>query len=160
MLQLLNNDVLLWGLLSCGIAQFLKIFVDLFKNRQLRFSILFETGGMPSSHSSLVTATAAGIGWKLGFDDPLFTLSVAIAFIVMYDASGIRRSAGIQAKQINFLSENSKNNKNFNRLKEELGHTKLEVLVGSLLGPLIALPGIIYFGSPIQIAYKLQNLLA
>ena len=71
---------------------------------------MFETGGMPSSHSALITGAASGIGCELGFDSPVFALSVAIAFIVMYDASGVRKSAGIQAAEINKISRNEKDN--------------------------------------------------
>ena len=66
---------------------------------------MFETGGMPSSHSALITGATSGIGFELGFDSSIFALSVAIALIVMYDASGVRKSAGIQAAEINKLSK-------------------------------------------------------
>ena len=66
---------------------------------------MFETGGMPSSHSALITGATSGIGYELGFDSSIFALSVAVALIVMYDASGVRKSAGIQAAEINKLSK-------------------------------------------------------
>jgi len=114
--------------------------------------VLIETGGMPSSHSALVTGTASGIGLQLGFDDPMFALASTIAFIVMYDASGIRRSAGLTAAKVNQLSKVNSNELTTEiNLKESLGHTKIEVLVGSLLGPTIALPGIIFVGSPMHV---------
>ena len=114
--------------------------------------MLIETGGMPSSHSALVTGTAAGVGLQLGFDDPLFALASTIAFVVMYDASGIRRSAGLIAAQVNEISKiNSKELSSETTLKESLGHTKIEVLVGSLLGPTVALPGIFFIGSPLHL---------
>ena len=145
-----NNSVLFWSLLSCLIAQFFKVIFNFFLNGEIRFGIMFETGGMPSSHSALITGAASGIGYELGFDSPVFALSVAIALIVMYDASGVRKSAGIQAAEINNLSKKLDPKSELN-LKETLGHTKFEVLVGSLLGPLITLPGIFFLGSPIQI---------
>ena len=145
-----NNSVLFWSLLSCLIAQFFKVIFNFFLNGEIRFGIMFETGGMPSSHSALITGAASGIGFELGFDSPVFALSVAIALIVMYDASGVRKSAGIQAAEINNLSKKLDPKSEVN-LKETLGHTKFEVLVGSLLGPLITLPGIFFLGSPIQI---------
>lgn len=114
--------------------------------------MLIETGGMPSSHSALVTGTAAGVGLQIGFDDPMFALASTIAFIVMYDASGIRRSAGLTAAKVNQMSEINPNESSAgNTLKESLGHTKIEVLVGSLLGPTIALPGILFVGSPLHL---------
>ena len=145
-----NNSVLFWSILSCLIAQFFKIVFNFFSAGEIRFGIMFETGGMPSSHSALITGAASGIGCEIGFDSPVFALSVAIALIVMYDASGVRKSAGIQAAEINNLSKKLDPESEIN-LKETLGHTKVEVLVGSLLGPLITLPGIFFLGSPIQI---------
>ena len=145
-----NNTVLFWSLLSCLLAQFFKIVFNFFSTGEIRFGIMFETGGMPSSHSALITGAASGIGCELGFDSPVFALSVAIALIVMYDASGVRKSAGIQAAEINNLSKKLDPKSEVN-LKETLGHTKFEVLGGSLLGPLITLPGIFFLGSPIQI---------
>ena len=148
--ELLKNQLLFWSLLSCLIAQFLIIIFNLFSEGELRFGIVFETGGMPSSHSALISALSAGIGWELGFDNTIFALSVGISMIVMYDASGIRRSAGMQAIEINNMSRKLDKNKD-TFLKESLGHTKLEVFIGSLVGPLITLPGIVYLGSPYDI---------
>ena len=145
-----NNSVLFWSLLSCLLAQFFKIIFNFFSTGEIRFGIMFETGGMPSSHSALITGAASGIGCELGFDSPIFALSFAIALIVMCDASGVRKSAGIQAAEINNLSKKLDPKSSIN-LKETLGHTKVEVLVGSLLGPLITLPGMFFLGSPLEI---------
>ncbi len=148
----LDNAVLAWGLVACGFAQFCKLLFELIFNQSWRPSVLIETGGMPSSHSALVTGTAAGVGYQLGFDDPLFALASTMAFIVMYDASGIRRSAGLTAAKVNQMSKlNTNESSTENFLKESLGHTKLEVLVGSLFGPSIALPGIVFIGSPLHL---------
>ncbi len=149
---ILDNACLAWGLLACGLAQFSKLIIELIVNRKWRPSVLIETGGMPSSHSALVTGTTAGVGLELGFDHPAFALGSAIAFIVMYDASGIRREAGKIAEKVNLLK--AENNNEFNQvtLKENLGHTRLEVLVGSLIGPAISLPGIAFIGSPLDFA--------
>ena len=148
---ILDNAALAWGLAACGLAQLSKLFFELIFNQKWRPSVLFETGGMPSSHSALVTGTAAGVGLQLGFNDPLFALASTIAFIVMYDASGIRRSAGLTATKVNQISK-ANPDKSFaeTSLKESLGHTKTEVLVGSLLGPSVALPGIFFIGSPLD----------
>ncbi len=131
--DILDNAVLAWGLAACGFAQFSKLIFELIFKQRWRPSVLIETGGMPSSHSALVTGTAAGVGLQLGFNDPIFALASTIAFIVMYDASGIRRSAGLTAA------------------KESLGHTKIEVLVGSIFGPTVALTGIFFIGSPLHL---------
>ena len=145
-----DNSVLFWSLFSCLIAQFLKIIFNFFTTGKIRFGIMFETGGMPSSHSALITGATSGIGFQLGFDSPIFALAIAVSLIVMYDASGVRKSSGIQAAEINKLS-NKLDPKSQVDLKETLGHTKFEVMVGSLLGPLITLPGIFFIGSPLKI---------
>ncbi len=151
-IYILDNAVLAWGLAACGLAQFSKLLFELIFNQRWRPSVLIETGGMPSSHSALVTGTAAGVGLQLGFDDPVFALASTIAFIVMYDASGIRRSAGLTAAKVNQISKNNSIELSSEvTLKESLGHTKVEVLVGSLLGPIVALPGIFFIGSPLHI---------
>ena len=123
-IYILDNAVLAWGLAACGLAQFSKLLFELIFKQSWRPSVLFETGGMPSSHSALVTGTAAGVGLQLGFNDPVFALASAIAFIVMYDASGIRRSAGLTAAKVNQISKGNSNELSSDTtLKESLGHT-------------------------------------
>ena len=151
-----DNSVLFWSLLSCLIAQFFKIIFNFFSTGKIRFGIMFETGGMPSSHSALITGATSGIGFQLGFDNPIFALAIALSLIVMYDASGVRKSAGIQAAEINKLSKKL-DPKSQVVLKETLGHTKFEVIIGSLLGPLITLPGIVFIGSPLNIIDLIIN---
>ena len=153
---LLDNSVLLWSLLSCLIAQFFKIIFSFFSTGKFRFGIMFETGGMPSSHSALITGAASGIGFQQGFDSSIFAMAIAISLIVMYDASGVRKSSGIQAAELNKLSKILDPKSELN-LKETLGHTKLEVVVGSFLGPLITLPGIFFIGSPLEIFNLIIN---
>ena len=154
--ELINNKLLFWSLISCLTAQVLKIVFNFFSAGELRIKIIFETGGMPSSHSALITSLTSGLGMDLGFDDPIFALAVGISLIVMYDASGVRRSAGLNASEINKLSK-SLDEKSSSNLKETLGHSKLEVIVGSILGPLISLPGIVFFGSPSNIFHYIVN---
>ena len=152
LVNILDNAVLAWGLAACGLAQFSKLLFELIFKQRWRPSVLIETGGMPSSHSALVTGTAAGVGLQLGFNDPIFALASTIAFIVMYDASGIRRSAGLTAAKVNQISKGNSNlSSKENALKESLGHTKIEVLVGGFLGPSVALPGIFFIGSPLHL---------
>ena len=154
--ELINNKLLFWSLTSCLIAQVLKIVFNFFSAGELRVNIIFETGGMPSSHSALITSLTSGLGMDLGFDDPIFALAAGISLIVMYDASGVRRSAGLNAKEINKLSK-SFDEKSTVNLKETLGHSKIEVIVGSILGPLISLPGIFFIGSPSNIFFYIFN---
>ncbi len=155
--ELLDNSVLAWGLAACGVAQVSKLIFELVINGKWRPAVLIETGGMPSSHSALVTGTASGVGVQLGFDHPAFALATTVAFVVMYDASGIRRAAGITASRVNQLPVDNWPEQPEKPLKETLGHTRLEVFVGSLLGPAIALPGIVLLGSPLHL-FKLLGL--
>ena len=155
-LAFLNNSVLFWSLLSCLIAQFFKIIFNFFSTGKIKYRIMFETGGMPSSHSALITGATSGIGFQFGFDNPIFALAIAVSLIVMYDASGVRKSAGIQAAEINKLSKKL-DPKSQMDLKETLGHTKFEVIVGSFLGPLITLPGMVFIGSPLHILDLVLN---
>ena len=154
--ELFNNKLLFWSLISCLLAQILKIFFNFFSAGEIRYGIIFETGGMPSSHSALITSITSGLGLDLGFDTSIFALAVGVSLIVMYDASGVRRSAGLNAKEINKLSKSFDETSTLN-LKETLGHSKLEVIVGSILGPLISLPGIVFIGSPSNIFHYIFN---
>jgi hypothetical protein len=91
---------------------------------------------MPSSHSALVTATALAAGLHTGFDSPVFAVAVAMAMVVVYDATGIRRQAGMQARQINILVDELLKGHPIreHQLREVLGHTPLEAFGGVLLG--------------------------
>lgn len=149
LVALLDNGALWWGLAACGTAQFSKLVIELVVHRRWNPKVLVETGGMPSSHSALLTGTAAGLGWQQGFDSGLFALAATMCFVVLYDASHVRYSAGLTAARVNALSEASDEQ---TPLKEKLGHTPLEVLVGSLMGPLISLPGLVLVGSPLSLA--------
>ena len=143
-----NNSALTWGLVACGVAQLSKLFVELLQHGRWRPAVLLETGGMPSSHSALVTGTATAIAWENGLDSPLFALAVTVAFVVMYDASGVRRAAGKMAERLNSLGEAQ----GLASLKTSLGHSRPQVLVGSLLGPLVAILGEAFLGSPMALA--------
>ena len=154
--ECLDNSSLAWGLAACGIAQLSKLLIELIVHRRWRPAVLIETGGMPSSHSALVTGTSACIGWTLGFDHPLFALAAMVSFVVMYDASGIRRAAGVTAERVNALPDGLWDSAYDNPLKESLGHSRLQVLVGSVIGPAVALPGLVLVGSPWHLATGLQ----
>lgn len=156
-LQFLDNASLAWGLAACGLAQLSKLLIELVTERRWRPQVLIETGGMPSSHSALVTGTAASVGWLEGFDSTVFALACTVAFVVMYDASGVRRAAGFTAERVNALQSHCWDSAPDKPLKERLGHSRLEVLVGSLLGPAIALPGLVFVGSPLDLAQVLVH---
>lgn len=136
-----QNKALIAGLAAWGLAQIIKIPLDYLRTRRWNWALLFTTGGMPSSHSALMTSTVLAIGLYYGFDNPLFALGVAITMIVTYDAAGVRRQAGIHAQRINVLVEELMHGHIFNEkdLREVLGHTPLEVMGGILLGLVVAL---------------------
>lgn len=139
-LALLQNKVLIAGMIAWGLAQVIKIPLEYLRTRRWNWALLFTTGGMPSSHSALMTGTVLAVGLYYGFDNPLFALGVAITMIVTYDAAGVRRQAGIHAQRINVLVEELLKGHIFNEkdLREVLGHTPLEVIGGILLGLIVA----------------------
>lgn len=139
--NILNNQVLLVALIACLVAQLLKLLVELTKDRKFNLRTLVTTGGMPSAHSALVTALAAGIGQTVGWASPDFAIATIFAVIVMYDAAGVRQAAGKQARILNqIIDELFSQGKEFNedRLKELIGHTPFQVIVGSILGVAIS----------------------
>jgi acid phosphatase family membrane protein YuiD len=151
-----DNGVLWWGLAACGVAQLSKLVIELVVHRRWNPRVLVETGGMPSSHSALLTGTTAALGWVQGFEGPLFALAAVLCFVVLYDASGVRRAAGLTAARVNEMGDNSMASAASSlKLKENLGHTRLEVLIGALIGPLVALPGLVLAGSPLHLAHRL-----
>lgn len=139
--SILENRVLLVALIASLIAQVTKLAIELGKNRKINIRVLVETGGMPSAHSALVTALATGVGLKVGWSSPDFAIAAIFAVIVMYDAAGVRQAAGKQARILNqIIDELFREHPTFNedRLKELLGHTPFQVIVGSALGVTIA----------------------
>lgn len=140
-LAILGNHVLIVYLLGWFVAQALKIPIHRIVEHEWDFSRFVGSGGMPSSHSSMVTAGAIAIGFTEGFGTPIFALAVAFAIIVMYDAAGVRRETGTQATVINqILKDVLINGKPISNeeLKELVGHTPLEVACGSITGLVVA----------------------
>jgi acid phosphatase family membrane protein YuiD len=140
-LDIFQNQVLIGALLAWSGAQGLKLAIEYKRNRSWDWSLLLRAGGMPSSHSALVTATAYGIGLTGGFDTPLFAMSVALAMIVIYDATGIRRQAGQHAKIINAIIKDFIEGhpaRSQEKLREVLGHSPMEAFIGSVLGIVVA----------------------
>jgi acid phosphatase family membrane protein YuiD len=136
-----RNPPLLAALSAWALAQILKMPVHYAQTRKWDWSLLLRAGGMPSSHSALVTATAHGIGLSEGFDTPLFALAVSVAMIVIYDATGIRRESGKQAVIINAIVQDILEGhplRSQEKLREVLGHSPMEAIVGSILGVVIA----------------------
>ena len=139
--DLLANTVL-WIAVACwAAAQVLKLILYSLHSRRLEIERLFGAGGMPSSHTSTVCGLTVAVARIYGLQSPLFTLSLVMACIVMYDATGVRRAAGEHAKVLNQLlvSESESMTPSQKALKEFLGHTPLEVLGGAILGVILGL---------------------
>ncbi len=135
-----KNYILMSAITAWFTAQVLKIITSYWTRGTFDVQRLVGAGGMPSSHTSLVVALASAVAMQEGADSPLFAITIVLAGIVMYDAAGVRRAAGKQAKIINKLLLEMKEQHTIRdtRLKELLGHTPLEVLAGALLGFSIA----------------------
>lgn len=139
-LALFQNKALVAGIIAWALAQVIKIPLYYLQTRKWNWALLFTTGGMPSSHSALMTATTLAIGLYYGLDHPGFALGVAITMIVTYDAAGVRQQAGIHAQRINIIFEELMRGHPISEedLREVLGHTPLEVVGGILLGLAVA----------------------
>lgn len=136
-LKLFQNYILWTALLCWTVAQALKVLFYVLKNRRFSFERVIGAGGMPSSHSATVCGLTTAVARNCGLDSPLFAIAVILACVVMYDATGVRRAAGEQAKVLNRLMEDQHADLQ-KALKEFLGHTPLEVFAGAALGILIA----------------------
>ena len=143
----LHNPILLSCVFSWLGAQFLKAAIRLIYGRIHSFTELIEvmfwrTGGMPSSHSALVTSLCVTIGLRHGIHSDLFVFALCFFLVVIRDAFGVRRSSGLQAKKLNEIGNELKDNKvieNYKAIKEVDGHTPMEVLCGCLLGFFVGL---------------------
>ncbi|MGA9048971.1 MAG: divergent PAP2 family protein [Dehalococcoidia bacterium] len=138
----LNAFKAIWvPLVAWFFAQLFKVIILLVNEKRLDLSLMYSPGGMPSAHAALMTALATTMGLIYGFDSPFFAISLAVAFIVMYDAAGVRRTVGYQSTMLNkMLDELFKGNKEFSqRLSEIIGHSKWEVFVGAVLGIAMAM---------------------
>lgn len=139
--DIIYNRVLLAALTASLVAQALKLVIEFAKNRKINLRVLVTTGGMPSAHSAMVTALATGVGQTAGWNSAEFAIAFVFAMIVMYDAAGVRQAAGKQARILNqIIDEFFQEDHEFNedRLKELLGHTPMQVVVGSVLGVVIS----------------------
>lgn len=134
--QLLQNKILITAVTAWLTAQILKVFTNYLHIKKFDAERLVGSGGMPSSHTALVVSLATAIGLQNGWDSAMFALAAILAAIVMYDAAGVRRAAGKQARLLNKLvaEYHTSHAVKEGRLKELLGHTPVEVLAGALLG--------------------------
>ncbi|HET8845755.1 MAG TPA: divergent PAP2 family protein [Ktedonobacteraceae bacterium] len=136
MQSLLDNRILVAAFLAWFAAQVSKTIYEGLRYREIKLSRLVSSGGMPSSHSALVTSLATATGRITGIGSPYFAIAVVLAGIVMYDAAGVRRAVSIQARILNQMIDEAFQGKPFaeKRLRELIGHTPVQVLVGALLG--------------------------
>ena len=141
--ELFNNYIFVASALSWAAAQIIKTILNLFVTKEFNAERLVGAGGMPSAHSAFVSALVVSTGRQCGLGAPEFALAIALACVVIYDAMGVRRAAGEQAKMINFLTDQliGKSHSEdvvVKQLKELLGHTPIEVIAGCILGITIA----------------------
>ena len=140
--SIVTNKILISTIASIALSQIIKIITHFIVVRKVRWDRIFGDGGMPSSHSAAVCAAATMTGFTAGFDSTLFAIMAVFAIIVMHDSSGIRYHSGKQAKAINDMRdilEDKFNLPDSKDLKELLGHTRLQVLCGAILGIIVAI---------------------
>lgn len=141
-MDLLWENTTFWAAL-CGwvVAQLTKMICFFAQTHRIEPGYLISTGGMPSAHSAMATALATSVGLRTGLGDPLFAISLAFAIVVMFDAQSVRRAAGNQARIINQMIDELFKHHRFadEKLAELLGHTRLEVFMGMVMGVLCAL---------------------
>ena len=143
-----GNLILNLSIFSWALAQVLKFFVVHISKRKIDWRYIWSSGGMPSSHSSFVCTCASSVGYMYGWSSPLFAIAAVLAAVVMYDATHVRKAAGEQAKILNYIMTHWKEMRPefFGReLKELLGHTPFQVLMGGILGVAVGLIGAAVF---------------
>ena len=137
--QLFHNKYLIVPVLTWFFIQTFKVIWDLVTTKKFNFKRIMGAGGMPSSHTAVVMSLSVMIGKEFGFESPLFALSMVFAFVVMYDAAGVRRAAGKQATLLNKIIETPglSDLEVHERLVEVLGHTPTQVIVGAIIGIIV-----------------------
>ena len=141
MSSIFDNKILVITMVVWAIAQGIKVFVGVLREKKFNFKWFIGTGGMPSSHAAGATALAVSCGMQEGFGSVIFALAAVFAMVTMFDAQGVRRSAGQQAAILNKILEDIylKGELENKRLLELIGHTPLQVIIGSLLGMNLAI---------------------
>ena len=141
--KLVTNKYLYVPLLLWFCIQVFKVICDLVKTKKFNFKRIMGAGGMPSSHTAVVTSLAMLVGKSEGFDSAMFAVALVFAMVVMYDAAGVRRAAGKQAHLLNKIVETPglTGVEVQERLVEVLGHTPLQVIVGAAIGIIVGILG-------------------
>ena len=148
--EIITNKCIYIPFLLWFFIQLFKFLTDLIVNKRINIKRIMGAGGMPSSHSAVVSSLAILIGKDYGFNSGVFALSLIMAFVVMYDAAGVRRETGRQGKAINdilasFIMEGRPISDE--EMKEIVGHTPFEVFIGSIVGIVVAVFWIIVLGA-------------
>ena len=138
--DIFSNKIILITLFVWVITQTLKVIIGVFVEKRFNFRWFVGTGGMPSSHAAGATALATICGLDLGFDSVIFGFSAIFAIVTMFDAQGVRRSAGQQAAILNKIMDDIywEGKMNTDKLLEFIGHTPLQVIIGGFLGIVLA----------------------
>ena len=134
-----SNKAIIIPAIAWFIAQTMKVVAVIYNEKKIDFTRFIGSGGMPSSHSAFVVSLTTVIGKNYGWDSEMFAVSLAVALVVMYDAAGVRRAAGKQAKVLNKLILHNDKISFDEDLKELLGHTPFEVIMGAVLGIFLGL---------------------
>lgn len=136
----LHNVTVIAALAGYLSAQSIKLLIVAIREKRLDLGFLVRLGGMPSSHASTASACALSVGLRSGFDSAVFAVAFGLVVLVMIDAQSVRRAAGAQAQLLNRLAEvlHREHPEPPAKLTESLGHTRTEVIVGALLGVVVA----------------------
>jgi len=139
--SIFNNKILIITVSVWAIAQVIKVVVGIIREKRFNFRWFIGTGGMPSSHAAGAAALATSTGLYVGWASPMFALATVFALVTMFDAQGVRRSAGHQASILNQILDDMywKGKIKTEKLFELVGHTPLQVLSGALLGCFLAM---------------------
>jgi hypothetical protein len=138
--QIARNKIFITTLSAWLVAQAIKVIIGIIYQRRFDFRWFIGTGGMPSSHASGASCLATAMGLEYGFNSPYFALAAAFAIVVMFDAQGVRRATGKQARILNKITEDIywRGKVPEGRLRELIGHTPVEVIGGFIIGVIIA----------------------
>jgi len=136
-----KNQIFLTVLMAWLLAQTIKVIIGVIREKRFNFRWFVGTGGMPSSHAATVSALAASVGFTFGFSSPFFAMAFFFAFIIMFDAQGVRRQSGQQAEALNKIIEDIYLQRGIKqeRLMELLGHTPIQVFIGAAIGVIVAI---------------------
>lgn len=144
LLDFFTNPVGVSTMLGWILGQLIKVPVEYLRHKRWNWTLLLSAGGMPSSHSALMTSVSTSIGLNSGWGSPIFALALAVTAIIVYDATGVRRQAGFHAERINQIVRELFQLKKLEEeevsyLREIIGHTPGEAVAGVFFGVLIAL---------------------